>query len=184
MIERRLIKRILTGDAQAADRFVTEHYPRVVRFLRHLAGSSADAEDLAQQTFLRAKQALPQFRHESSVSTWLHRIAYHEFTHFLRDRRETPMPLPERAIEVAGRSEDAVVLASAIAELPEELRLAFVLREVQQLSVREVALILEVPEGTVKSRNHHARERLRSRLAGTWEVTHANDRLEERRESI
>jgi RNA polymerase sigma-70 factor (ECF subfamily) len=184
LIERRLVKRIVAGDARAADRFVREHYPRVLRFLRHLTGSAADAEDLAQQTFVRAGAAMPTFRHECSLSTWLHRIAYHEFAHLLRDRRETPMPLPERAMDVAGRSEDAVVLAAAIADLPEELRTAFVLREVQQLSVREAAAILEVPEGTVKSRSHTARERLREALAGTWEATNANDRLEERRESI
>lgn len=94
------------------------------------------------------------------------------------------MPLPERAMDVAGRSEDAMVLSAAIAELPEELRIAFVLREVQQLSVREAAAVLEVPEGTVKSRNHAARERLRETLAGTWEAMNGNEKLEERRESI
>ncbi|MGV3619010.1 MAG: RNA polymerase sigma factor [Fimbriimonas sp.] len=176
--------RILAGDRRAANRLVEEHYPRVLRFLRHLTGSAADAEDLAQQTFIRAREALPRFRFESSLSTWLHRIAYHEFTHLLRDRREAPMPLPERTFEISGRSEDAVVLAAAIADLPEDLRAAFVLREVQALSVREAAAILGVPEGTVKSRNHAARERLREALAGTWEVTNANDRLEERREPV
>lgn len=184
MIERILVKRILAGDARAADQLIREHYPRVLRFLRHLTGSTSDAEDLAQQTFVRAGSALPRFRYECSLSTWLHRIAYHEFAHLLRDRRETPMPLPERAVDVTGRSEDAVVLAAAIGDLPEELRTAFVLREVQRLSVREVAAILEVPEGTVKSRNHSARERLRETLAGTWEAMSGNEKLEERHEPI
>jgi len=165
-----LVRRVLGGDSGAADRLVREHYPRVLRFLRHLTGSVTDAEDLAQQTFVKAKEALPRFRGECSLSTWLHRIAYYEFTHLRRDRRETPGPLPDGGWCDAGRSDDAVVLAAAIAGLPYELRAAFVLREVQQLSVREAAQVLGVPEGTVKSRNHAARERLRESLAGTWEA--------------
>ena len=189
MIERWLVRRVLGGDARAADQLVAQHYPRVLRFLRHLTGSRTDAEDLAQQTFLSARQSLPRFRFECSLSTWLHRIAYHEFSHWLRGRHETAMPLPERTVEIAGRSEDAVILAAAIADLPEELRTAFVLREVQQLSVREAAAVLGVPEGTIKSRNHTARERLREALAGTWiisdaEATNGNDRWEERHEPV
>lgn len=176
MIERFLVSRVLAGDAVAAERLVQAHYPRILRFLRHLTGSAADAEDLAQLTFIKAKEALPRFKHGSSLSTWLHRIAYHEFTHFLRDRRSANGDLSEASVCFAGRSEDAVVLAAAIQELPEEMREVFILREVQQLSVREVGQVLELPEGTVKSRAFAARERLRERLAGTYGTRYETER--------
>jgi len=184
LIERLLTKRILNGDSNAAERLVKEHYPRILRFTRHLTGSRTEAEDLTQQTFLKAKEAMAGFRHDSSVSTWLHRIAYREFTHLIRDRRETTGALPEGSACYAGRSEDAVILNAAIAELPQELRETFVLREIQELSVREVAAILEIPEGTVKSRNHTARERLRQRLVGTWEATEDANSIGGQREAI
>lgn len=184
LIERLLIKRILSGDPNAAERLIREHYPRILRFTRHLTGSKTEAEDLTQQTFLKAKEALPRFRHDSSISTWLHRIAYREFTHLIRDRRETTGDLPESSACHTGRSEDAVILNAAIAELPQDIREAFVLREIQELSVREVATILDIPEGTVKSRNHTARERLKQRLAGTWEATEDANSIGGQREAI
>ena len=184
MIERLWIRRILSGDEWAAERLVREHYPRVLKFLRHLTGSATDAEDLAQQTFLKAKEALPQFRGECSLSTWFHRIAYHEFTRLLRDRREFARPLPERGIDDSHRSEDAIVLDSALASLPDEMRMAFLLREVQGLSARETAEVLDIPEGTVRSRCHTARLRLREILEGTWEVANENKCLEDRNGTI
>ncbi|AIE85966.1 RNA polymerase sigma factor [Fimbriimonas ginsengisoli] len=183
LIERLLAKRLQAGDAGAWDRVVRQEYPRILRFLRHLSGSAADAEDLAQGTFVKAREAALKFRHECSLRTWLHKIAYREFTHWLRDRRETPELLPERAAP-EGRSDDAVVLAAAIAELPPDVRDAFLLREVQELTVREAAAVLGVPEGTVKSRNHTARERLRAMLAGTWEVVDGNESIGGQREPI
>ena len=83
-----LIWRILQGDKRAGDEFVVINYPRIYRLLRYLTGRPDIAEDLTQQTFVRAWQALPAFRHQSSIATWLHRIAYHEYTHWLRDRHE------------------------------------------------------------------------------------------------
>jgi len=184
LIDRLLVSRTLAGDGHAADRLVRRHYPRILKFAQYLTGSRADAEDLAQQTFLKAKEALPRFRHDCSFSTWLHRIAYREFTHYLRDRKERTGEFPEGSMGFSGRSEDAVVLYAAIAELPAELRDAFVLREIQDLSVREVAVLLEIPEGTVKSRNHTARERLKERLAGTWEAMDEAARIGGKREPI
>ena len=92
----REIRRIVSGDRAAGRAFVTEHYPRVYRFLRHLTGREVVAEDLTQQTFLKAWEALPAFRGDASLATWLHRIAYHEYTHWLRGRREE-LPLDDHA---------------------------------------------------------------------------------------
>lgn len=161
------VRRILKGDRAAGERLVTEEYPRIYRLLRHLTGTVEVAEDLTQQTFLKAWQALASFRGEASLSTWLHRIAYHEYTHWLRARRDHA-PL-EEAGEVpdprAAGGLEAVLLRGALAQLSSEHRETFLLYHVQGLSVPETAGVLGVPPGTVKSRLYHARQRLRELLA-------------------
>src|SRR5687767_9392631 len=88
MGDRGTVRRILSGDRAAGERLVTDEYPRIYRLLRHLTGAVEVAEDLTQQTFLKAWQALASYRSEASLATWLHRIAYHEYTHWLRARRD------------------------------------------------------------------------------------------------
>jgi RNA polymerase sigma-70 factor (ECF subfamily) len=166
MTERAFVRRILAGDQRAADRFVLDHYSSVLRFLTLVARSDEDARDLTQQTFVKAKCALAEFRFESKLRTWLFRIAYHEYTHWRRDSdREVVGFVSERSCEL---SEDAIVLRSAICELPDLHREAFVLREVDRLSVRETAAALGVPEGTVKSRCAEARAILVRKLGATF----------------
>jgi RNA polymerase sigma-70 factor, ECF subfamily len=162
-----MVRRILSGDRAAGERLVTEQYPRIDRLLRHLTGAVEVAEDLTQQTFLKAWQALASFRGEASLGTWLHRIAYHEYTHWLRGRRDhAPLEeagdLPDQQAE---GSLEAMLLRGALARLSPEHREAFLLYHVQGLSVPEVAGVMEVPLGTVKSRLFHARQRLRELLA-------------------
>jgi RNA polymerase sigma-70 factor (ECF subfamily) len=161
-----LVQRILSGDKAAGERFITEHYPCVSRLLHHLTGSAQHAEDLTQQTFLKAWQALATFRGEASLATWLYRIAYHEYTHWLRARREHA-PLDAAAGVVDERADhafEAVLVRRALAHLSQEHRETFLLYHVQGLSVPEVAAVLDVPAGTVKSRLFHARQRLREYL--------------------
>ena len=166
MRESWLIWRIVRGDKRAGEELVAAHYPRIFRLLRYLTGRTDVAEDLTQQTFVRAWQALPTFRRQASLATWLHRIAYHEYTHWLRDRREhasldaaahLAAPAPEFEWE-------ALVLPQALAQLTAEHRDAFLLYHVQELSIGEAAAILEVPVGTVKSRLFTARRLLREIL--------------------
>jgi RNA polymerase sigma-70 factor (ECF subfamily) len=162
-----LVWRILRGDERAAEDFVAGAYPRIHRLLRHLTGRSDVAEDLTQQTFVRAWQALPTFRHQSSLATWLHRIAYHEYTHWLRDRREHASL--DSAAHLAAPSDsrewETLILSPALARLTSEHRDAFLLYHVQELSIGEIAAILEIPTGTVKSRLFTARQRLRELLS-------------------
>ena len=166
MRESWLIRRIVHGDKRAGEEFVAVHYPLIFRLLRYLTGRPDIAEDLTQQTFVRAWQALPNFRHQSSLATWLHRIAYHEYTHWLRDRREHVSL--EAAADIAAPANchewEALVLPRALARLTPEHREAFLLYHVQELSIGEVAAILEVPAGTVKSRLFAARQNLRELL--------------------
>ncbi len=165
--DRWLVQRILNGDQKAAEWFVAEYYEAIYRFLRNLTGFKEDAEDLTQQTFLKAWEALPRYRGEASLSTWLHAIAYREYTHWLRTKREH-VPLEEVAEELeeqAKPSWEAVLLQWALRRLPSEHREVFVLYHVQGFSVREIARILGIPPGTVKSRLFFARQRLRSLLS-------------------
>jgi len=162
-----LVQRILNGDKLAGEQFVIEHYEAIFRFLRNLTGSKEDAEDLTQQTFLRAWEALSSFRGDSSLSTWLHSIAYREYTHWLRSRREF-VPLDEiidMPDEQANQNLEAVLLRWAIYRLDPEHREVFVLYYVQGFSVSEVAKIIGVPAGTVKSRLFFARQKLRELLS-------------------
>ena len=162
-----LVQRILSGDKAAGEQFVIEHYEAIFRFLRNLTGSKEDTEDLTQQTFLRAWEALPGFRGDSSLSTWLHSIAYREYTHWLRSRREF-VPLDEivdMPDEQANQNLEAVLLRWAIYRLDPEHREVFVLYYVQGFSVNEIAKIIGVPAGTVKSRLFFARQKLKELLS-------------------
>jgi RNA polymerase sigma-70 factor (ECF subfamily) len=161
-----LVRQILDGDAAAGERWVADHYPRICRLLRHLTGSVDTAEDLAQQAFLKAWQALATFKGESSVATWLHRIAYREYTHWLRARREHTSleDAADVADERAADALESVLVRQALVELSPEHRETFLLYNVQGLSVPEVAAVLDVPAGTVKSRLFTARQRLREML--------------------
>ena len=166
MRDRAWIRLMVSGDKVAGEQFVREYYVRVERMLRCLTGSPDIARDLTQQTFVKAWQGLPDFKGRSSLATWLHKIAYHEYTHWLRDRRDHA-PL-ETAMNVADapiiNDWGLVLLPDALAQLSEELRDAFLLYHVQELSIAEVADVLEVPRGTVKSRLFTARQQLRAIL--------------------
>jgi RNA polymerase sigma-70 factor (ECF subfamily) len=163
----RHVERALRGDRAAGERLVAEHYPRVYRLLRNLTGSAEEGEHLAQQVFVNAWQALRAFRGESSLATWLHRIAFRVYTHHLRSRREhAPLQAAESlSDQPAAQTLEAVLLRRALAALSADHRDAFVLHHVQGFSVPEVAELVGVAEGTVKSRLFAARNRLRELLS-------------------
>ncbi|HLJ55375.1 MAG TPA: RNA polymerase sigma factor [Chthonomonadaceae bacterium] len=172
-----LVQRILSGDRRSGERFVTAHYPRIFRLLRCLAGSPDVAQDLTQQTFARAWQALPSFQGRASLATWLHKIAYHEYTNWLRTKRDHA-PLDEAA-GIADLREalglDSILVSRALAKLTAEHREPFVLYYMQEFSVGEIAELLELPEGTIKSRLFTARRRLREMLQSAEAPIPASD---------
>jgi len=165
--ERRLAKQALTGNRDAAEKLVARHYASVSRFLLHLTGDIHEAEELAQDTFVGAWQSLATFEGKSSLRTWLHRIAFRKYV----SRRNSPEShaLQEEHVDVrqdfVGPLIEALAMEQAIATLPEQLRVTFLICQMQELTAREAAEILGVPEGTVLSRMHTARERLRRQLA-------------------
>jgi RNA polymerase sigma-70 factor (ECF subfamily) len=184
--DRAWIRLMLSGDKWAGEQFVAAYYVRIERLLRCLTGSPDVARDLTQQTFVKAWQALPGFKFEASLATWLHRIAYHEYTHWLRDRRDHA-PL-EAARNVPGQQMindwGIVLLPDALAQLSDELREAFLLYYVQELSVTEVAGVLNVPRGTIKSRLFTARQKLRGILQQAMHDSGPDTRTERTASSV
>jgi len=179
--DRKLVKRILAGDKAAGEQLCLAHYPGVLRFLLYLTGHPNEAEELAQDTFVRAWQRLNTFEGRSTFKTWLHQVAYREFAarRKLPDAHELDDDLPDDRPSFVSDIVEALAIERAIATLPEQLRVTFLICHVQEMSVKEASEILEVPVGTVLSRLSTARARLRRQLtirdvvifAGTCEDT-------------
>ena len=154
MTDRDMAKRIEDGDGEAADQFVRDHYPAVLRLATRLSGQREDGEDIAQQTFLVARRKIGSFQGNSSLRTWIHRIAINESRQWRRKTR--PLASLDRDVESKDSGidefESGHILAAALANLPEKQREAFVLFEVEQLAMIEVAQVLGIPSGTAKAR--------------------------------
>jgi RNA polymerase sigma-70 factor (ECF subfamily) len=161
-----IAKKIADGDLSTMEAFVNEHYASVLRFMRHLTRRIEDAEDLTQQSFLSARRHAHQFQGASSLRTWLHKVAFHEYTHWKRRQRKTLRLSPALPSQEPGFAAclDAVDLLDALHKLSPHHRETFLLHEVQELSLIETAKVLRVPVGTVKSRLFQARKQLRTML--------------------
>ena len=163
------------GDPEVIRGFVELHYPGLYRLLLRLTEHVEEAEDLAQQTFVKARRHAGSYGGRASLKTWLFKIAIHEYTHWKRKQGRT-RSLADAAIACEGgqaASVDAIVVGEALARLPAAQREAFLLLELQEMSIAEVAATLGIPVGTAKSRVHYARLALRARLQhGTEEYRH------------
>ncbi|HTQ11356.1 MAG TPA: RNA polymerase sigma factor [Fimbriimonadaceae bacterium] len=164
-------RRIADGDAWATESFVLAHYASVFRFLRHLTRHREEAEDLTQQAFIKAKLQIASYRAKASLRTWLFRIALHEYTHWRRRRRRLVGldQAPARVEPAYDACIETEALLDALERLPDRAREAFLLFEIQELSIEETARVLGVPQGTVKSRLANARRRLSALLDGRQE---------------
>jgi RNA polymerase sigma-70 factor, ECF subfamily len=173
MNETQLAQRIQAGDRELAERFVRDHYPAVYRLMVRLTAHREEAEDLTQQTFVVARRNIGGFQGASSLRTWIHRIAVNEYKQWRRKRIWTGRifrdePKRDRALQAF---EAGHVLSEALAKISDKQRIAFVLHEVEQLSMAEVAQILGIPVGTAKARVSYARHQLRTLLEDRREVT-------------
>ncbi|HTG47234.1 MAG TPA: sigma-70 family RNA polymerase sigma factor [Actinomycetota bacterium] len=164
-----LVRRYLAGDANAFATLMRRHETRIYTLCLRTLGNADDAADAAQDAFLTALRKLEGFRGEAAFGTWLHRVAVNACYDLLRKRRRQPMlrlaedeehpraelepAEPDIAEEVVG-TQDA---AAALRLIPEEFRIALILADVQDLAYDQIARILEVPVGTVKSRVHRGR---------------------------
>jgi RNA polymerase sigma-70 factor (ECF subfamily) len=160
------------GEADAFTLLVHRWQQPVARFLTHLLGRGAQVPDLCQEVFLRLYHALPRYREGGTFSTWLYRIALNVARDAGRRRSREPVALangewPAKAPSpdaVCERQELARLVARAVAELPEPLRLVLVLRHYQELNFEEIARLTATPASTLKSRFTAALARLRDRL--------------------
>ena len=171
MTERQLINRASKGDAAAERVIYDTHVDRVFRMAYRMTGDEALAEDLTQETFLRAFGNLDRFRGDASLSTWLYAIGMRTVLSGLRKvrrlrERETDL---ETAPELPGRprrdAELRLLLDEAIDALPEDMRVVFLMHDVEGFKHREIADGLGITDGTSKSRLHRARAWLRDYLA-------------------
>lgn len=186
-IDAALVDRVQRGDPRAFDLLVIKYRRRVERLIGRMIRDHALVEDLAQETFIRAYRALPQFRGESTFYTWLYRIASNTARRALVTLKRSPI-VTESALSTAAEdgdetsrlenalSDDATpeaLLASkeiaaavnvAIAGLSEDLRQAITLREVEGLSYEEIAVVMSCPIGTVRSRIFRARDAIAQQL--------------------
>jgi RNA polymerase sigma-70 factor, ECF subfamily len=179
-----LVARAVAGDRAAFELLTRRFWPRIFALALQISGNRNDAEDIAQETFLRVHRSLARFEARSSFQTWLYRIALNRaFTELrsARGRRPTPAvdddrvlaalavdaPDPSAATELA---ESYALLVSALDRLSPPLKSAVVLVELQQLSHAEAAAIAGVTRGTIAWRIHEARRQLQQTLQPISEV--------------
>jgi RNA polymerase sigma-70 factor (ECF subfamily) len=160
-----LVAAAVRGDADAMDQLLRRHYDRVHAVCRRIAGTTRDADDAAQEAMIRVVRNLDRFDGRSAFGTWVYRIATNTALDELRKRKRRPqlhvvdddtLEYREPADEFAHRHVDGVIdriaIEAALAELPDEFRAAVVMRDVGDLDYAEIAVALELPLGTVKSR--------------------------------
>lgn len=181
-----LVERVKQGDARAFEMLVVKYQRRIERLIGRMVRDTDLVPDIAQETFIRAYRALPQFRAESAFYTWLYRIAVNTAKKALMDLKRDPL-ITETAL--ASRDEEdetsrvenelsdgetpesilasrqiAATVNNAIQALSEDLRQAITLREIEGLSYDEIAEVMNCPIGTVRSRIFRAREAIALRL--------------------
>lgn len=166
--DRELVERFLsTGEESAFRRLYRRHAPALFRFATRLAGGREDGEDLLQETWIRAAAALPRFRWDSALRTWLCGIAVHRWREVARGRarRSAPIPsFPETASAPGPPAEAALDLERAIESLPTGYREVLVLHDLHGYTHEEIAGMLGVETGTSKSQLFRARRALQERF--------------------
>ena len=181
-----LVERVKRGDVRAFEMLVVKYQRRVERLIGRMVRDVDLVPDIAQETFIRAYRALPQFRGDSAFYTWLYRIAVNTAKKALMDMKRDPLVLESsRSLgedgEETSRAENelttgetpeallaskqiAAAVNAAIEALSEDLRQAITLREIEGLSYEEIAEMMNCPIGTVRSRIFRAREAIATRL--------------------
>ena len=177
-----LVQRVQRGDKAAFDVLVLRYQHKVLKLIMRYIRDAAEAEDVAQEAFMKAYRALPAFRGDSAFYTWLYRIAINTAKNSLVSSKRRPLTYdldlqdPEQydlqARLLESETPEGLLLTeeirrtvdAAIEALPEELRTAIMLRELDGLSYEEIAATMDCPVGTVRSRIFRAREAIDKRL--------------------
>jgi RNA polymerase sigma-70 factor (ECF subfamily) len=183
-----LVRRVQRGDKGAFDALVLKYQHKLVKLVMRYVRNPAEAEDIAQEAFIKAYRALPQFRGDSAFYTWLYRIAINTAKNAVVSRDRSPIEYNidrhdnDESYDMQGRMKDSetpeglvltdeirTTVNAAIDALPEDLRTAIVLRELEGLSYEEIAAAMDCPVGTVRSRIFRAREAIDRRLREVFE---------------
>lgn len=177
-----LVRRVQRGDKRAFDLLVSKYQLRLAKLVGRLVSDRAEAQDVVQEAFIKAYRALPNFRGDSAFYTWLYRIAVNAAKNHLVARSRRPpgddVDITDGDVEAAGvvvadlatpesyaaRDQLQAALSQALDELPEDLRTALTLCEMEGLSYDEIARVLDCPIGTVRSRIFRARRALDAKL--------------------
>ena len=182
-VDAELVARVQRGDKQAFDLLVVKYQRKIMRLLSRMIRDPGEIEDVAQEAFIKAYRALPQFRGESAFYTWLYRIAINTARNWLAQNNRRPST-PSAQENEEGETFDATdnltdssnpesemasrqiadTVNKAINDLPEELRNAIVMREIDGMSYEDIAESMNCPIGTVRSRIFRAREAIATRL--------------------
>ena len=182
-IDRQLVARAQLGDKRAFELLVEKYQRKLARLLSRFIRDPAEVEDVTQEAFIKAYRALPAFRGDSAFYTWLYRIGINTAKNYLMAMsRRAPTSTEVEADEAEGFEEgeqlrdintpESVLLSNEIAEtvnstiekLPEELRTAIQLREIEGMSYDDIARVMDCPIGTVRSRIFRAREAIAEQL--------------------
>jgi RNA polymerase sigma-70 factor, ECF subfamily len=182
-IDRQLVERARQGDKRAFELLFEKYHRRLLRLLSRMVRNSEEVEDIAQETFIKAYRALPQFRGDAAFYTWLYRIGVNTAKNYLSSRNKQMQTVSDQlgadeddggeryAVEDVSTPESellskqiAYAVNDAIEALPEELRNAITLREIDGLSYEEIAEVMGCPIGTVRSRIFRARDAISAKL--------------------
>lgn len=180
--DKEIIERVKNGDKKAYDLLVLKYQQRVINLISRFVKNHADALDISQETFIKAYKALPNFRGESAFYTWLYRIAVNTAKNHLTvqsrkitksdydvteiEQIEGNMSLTEQTTpeNLLIKDELQDIVLNTIENLPEDLKSAIMLREIEGLSYEEIAAVMECPVGTVRSRIFRARETIDNKI--------------------
>ena len=186
--EEDLVRRVQAGDDGAFDRLVELCAPRVYSLAYRMVGNNEDAQDIAQDAFLRVYQAIQRFRSDATFSTWLHRIVVNACHDELARRKRRPATMSELTddddapspldLRSTGETPETALLQRerqqaiqrALAELPEVSRMVIVLHDIQGMGYQEIAEVTRTEVGTVKSRLNRARNMLREKISADREL--------------
>jgi RNA polymerase sigma-70 factor (ECF subfamily) len=189
-VDQQLVERVQRGDKHAFDLLVSKYQRKLGRLISRFVRDSAEAEDVTQDAFIKAYRALPGFRGESAFYTWLYRIGINTAkNHLLATKRRAPTNTPFDADEAEAFEEASLlrevstpenelmskqvvdVVQSSLQQLPEDLRSALTLREIEGLSYEDIASVMNCPVGTVRSRIFRAREAVAENLRPLLETS-------------
>ncbi len=181
-VDMRLIKRVLKGDKESFNLLVLKYQHKVAKLVSRYVFEPSDVTDVTQEVFIKVYRSLDKFRGESAFYTWLYRIAVNTAKNYMLDRARRP---PDTDIDIDDanlnirtsklreyetpenlllRDEIQKTVNNTVDELPDELRIAIVLREMDGLTYEEIAEVMQCPVGTVRSRLFRAREAIDEKL--------------------